>query len=305
MKIALVIIFNHRFDKNIEKLKKIYENRFSIIRFLVPFYDGEDDRVIPVCESSNCFQGYLMQAYDKLVSLEADYYCFIGDDLLLHPDINEGTIIKDFELTNKEVCISEIGMFNNKNVFCWGHAKKSSIPFFNSYVSWKESICSYENALVKFKTFFNEEYLQNYTKDFFGKAPKMSKYIEHQIQIKKFVLQNGGTLKIPYPLAYGYSDLLIISRNKLYPIARICGIFAAMGLFVEIALPTAIVLTTERNKTSIINKDIHGYKFKALWNKEEKGEIEKSHNNNLSVLYKNWPQNCLFIHPIKLSRWEI
>ena len=48
--VPLIIIYNHRFDQNIEKLNKIYGERFSKIYHLVPFYDGDLPNVIPVFE---------------------------------------------------------------------------------------------------------------------------------------------------------------------------------------------------------------------------------------------------------------
>ena len=84
-KVCLVIEFNHRFDKNLPLLRKIYGERFSEIRFLMPFYDGADADVIPVYESSWQFQGYLIQAYEKLKDIPCTHYLFIGDDLIINP----------------------------------------------------------------------------------------------------------------------------------------------------------------------------------------------------------------------------
>lgn len=72
MKICLTIIFNHRYDDNIKKLKRIYRGRFSEIRFIVPFYDLSDEDVIPVFESSYNFQGYLAQARNDLLKVNAN-----------------------------------------------------------------------------------------------------------------------------------------------------------------------------------------------------------------------------------------
>ena len=47
-KTGLVIIFNHRYEKNLPKLRKIYGNKFSEIRFLMPFYIGGEKDVISV-----------------------------------------------------------------------------------------------------------------------------------------------------------------------------------------------------------------------------------------------------------------
>ena len=48
--VSLVIIFNHRFDKNIKILKTLYNGRFDNITFLVPFYDGDC-----VIEEAKCY----------------------------------------------------------------------------------------------------------------------------------------------------------------------------------------------------------------------------------------------------------
>ena len=87
-------------------------------------------------------------------------------------------------------------------------------------------------------------------------------------------------------------------KEKFYQLARICGIFAAMNLFVEIAIPTAIMLTFDR--TRVITRQEIG-KFNARTRADDFGE---KYNNSLSKLFQNWDDNLLFIHPIKLSRWS-
>ena len=41
-KVALLVIYNHRYDKNIVRVKQIYAKRFSYIYHVMPFYDGND-----------------------------------------------------------------------------------------------------------------------------------------------------------------------------------------------------------------------------------------------------------------------
>lgn len=62
-KLALMVIYNHRFDKNIELIEKLYSPSFSNIFHIIPFYDGNKENVIPVYESSYQFEGYISQAY--------------------------------------------------------------------------------------------------------------------------------------------------------------------------------------------------------------------------------------------------
>ncbi len=87
--IALVIIHNHRYDANISRLDEIYKNRFSYIFHLVPFYNGDKNNVITVYENSHYFQGYVVQAYERLTTEgNFNHFIFIGDDLILNPQIN-------------------------------------------------------------------------------------------------------------------------------------------------------------------------------------------------------------------------
>ena len=50
--VALVVIYNHRYDGNISIVEDLYRERFREIFHLVPFYDGDRPNVIPVYESS-------------------------------------------------------------------------------------------------------------------------------------------------------------------------------------------------------------------------------------------------------------
>lgn len=86
---ALVIIYNHQFNRNIQPIEDLYRNRFSKIFHLVPFYEGNRPNVIPVYENSFYFQGYVSQAWSELKSAGAGHYIFVGDDLILNPMINE------------------------------------------------------------------------------------------------------------------------------------------------------------------------------------------------------------------------
>ena len=65
-KTALLVVYNHRFDKNIGRIRELYANRFSYVYHVMPFYDGNEPDVIPVFDSSYCFSGYIAQAYSHL-----------------------------------------------------------------------------------------------------------------------------------------------------------------------------------------------------------------------------------------------
>ena len=76
-KICFIIVFNHRFDTNIEILEDIYKNRFENIYFIVPFYNGNRKDVITVYESSYNFSGYYAQALEKIYDDRYTHYVLL------------------------------------------------------------------------------------------------------------------------------------------------------------------------------------------------------------------------------------
>lgn len=298
-KVDLVIIFNHRFDKNIEKLNIIYRERFNRIFFLLPFYDGDANDVIPVYECSFQFPGFLIQAYDKLLESDADYYLFIGDDLILSPDINAGNVLNALNMEEKDVWVPNIRPLNGKDGFMWNHARYSSPPFLKKHqTNWEGSIPEYQSALTLFQDFFHEKYIEEYGADFFGSE----NYDNKDREIEDFIQRNGNTLKIPYPMARGYADIFMIKREKLFPISRLCGVFSAMNLFAEISFPTAIVLSVERKNVAFL-KDTE-FNMRIEWD-EARAVLEEKYSYNLKLLFKDWENKLLFIHPVKISKWDL
>ena len=297
-KALLVIIFNHRYDRNIEKLKRLYQDRFSRICFLVPFYDGACEEVIPVYESSYQFPGFLIQAYEKLVKENADYYFFISDDLILSPDINEDNVLDKLKMQDRSLYLDYIIPLNSTGNFGWHHARFSSVPFLNKMTKWEDSLPGYETALKKFYAFFGEAYKETYGDAFFQTDSEI-----REDEVSAFVQRNENTLKIPYPMARGYSDVFMIKAEQLFSIARLCGIFSAMNMFAEISFPTAVVLSVPRDEVVTIEET--KYSRRCGWTAEERNLIEEEYHKEVRALYERWNHENLYIHPVKLSQWEM
>jgi len=77
-------------------------------------------------------------------------------------------------------------------------------------------------------------------------------------------------------------------------------VFAATELHVEVAVPTSIVMSSERITTE---KDLK-LQGKALWVEEDYQELDK-YENSLNNLLDDFPSNYLYLHPIKLSKWML
>ena len=81
--------------------------------------------------------------------------------------------------------------------------------------------------------------------------------------------------------------------------ANYCGAFAATRLFVEMAIPTALVLSADYIK---VNTDVK-LKAGAMWTQEDM-KILIPYEQNLEKLLTYFPSNKLYLHPIKLSQWK-
>ena len=306
-KVCLVVIFNHRFDKNLPLLRKIYGKRFSYIRFLMPFYDGADDDVIPVYEASYQFQGYAIQAYHKLKDIPCSHYLFIGDDLIIHPDFDETNFVARTNMYDKKFLDTEIIPLNSPNLFRWCWTIGSSDSFYKSTVNWKDSLYSYDEAMSKFKDFFGVDYKETYDEEFFGNpnAPGNTELGSwNNVQgffnvINNFVATNNNSLRIPYPMASCCSDIFCLDKDSLFEFSRLCGIFSAMNLFVEIATPTATVLTYKRNDVTFFNSNSE----LLLWG-NDRIIFEEKYGRNFARLYNEWDDKLCYVHPVKLSRWK-
>ena len=309
-KVCMVIIFNHRFDRNLPLLRKIYGKRFSDIRFLMPFYDGADNDVIPVYESSYQFQGYFIQAYDKLKNIPCTHYLFIGDDLIINPDFDEINFIARTGMYDKKFLGREFEPLNSPNKFKWHWTAGSSKSFYDTSTSWKSSLYTYEEAMSKFNDFFGEKYKEVYDMAFFGDPNVPGGTVLGGWKdtngflnvVNYFITTNGNTLHIPYPMAGEgcTGDIFCLDKGSMFEFSRLCGIFSAMNLFVEIAIPTATVLTFKRDNVAFFPRSSE----LIMWGNDRNIFADK-YGRDVARLYNEWNEKFFYVHPVKLSGWKV
>lgn len=300
--VCLLIIYNHRYDANIEKLEKIYSARFSNIYHIMPFYDGNRSNVIPVYECSFRFQGYVTQAM-QLIHERYEQYFFIADDLILNPEINESNYKDWFHINGKNAFITFTRPLREMGGWAINRRFMDPLPKFEWYSGtlWEKEIMPSEQAysIAKQKGYEKEQFLVDIPM-VWGARKKLKQYPRLFVLFFKILLL--GKQQCPYPIWGGYSDIFIIPGEKMKEISHMLGVFAAMGLFVEMAIPTTLHLlcedvTEEKNLTPLYGK--------SLWTTVEVETIKNQHNHNYKTLEDNWDKNCLYIHPVKLSKWDV
>ena len=300
-KVCLLIIYNHRYDANIEKLERIYHSRFSNIYHIMPFYDGDLKNVIPVYECSFRFEGYVSQAI-KHIKERYEHYLFVGDDAILNPAINEDNYKEWFGLKENSAFITFTKSL--RGMKGWGINRRFMDPFpkFERYhgTLWKDEIMPAEEA-------FKIAEKQGYEKDEFSMEVSMVWNARRTLKeypwliVMFFRTLLLGRKYSSYPIWGGYSDVFVIPGKDIDRVAHMLGVFAAMDLFVEEAIPTALHLICDE---LIEEKDLKA-KSRTLWGNAAREELEEEYERNYQSLSNQWKEDCLFIHPIKLSRWNM
>jgi hypothetical protein len=326
-KVALILIFNHRYDKNIPVLEKLYSSRFSHIYHLVPFYDGDKHNVIPVYENSFYFQGYIAQGLERYYSDEFEHYIFAGDDLILNPAINEDNYRNFFSLPEQAGFIPEIFLLHDltNNDTLRFEKFKPGPGAADKYHWWRireaidyshprngaetgREIPAYEEADAILKKHGYAVQPLSYSDLRGGIFPLTLNSRQHRLHVAKYLYHYNPFKKkyrLSYPLVGSYSDLVIVPKESIRKFCHYCGVFAVNELFVEFAIPTALLLASER----VVTEPQIGKRGEIYWtySKEESENYEKQmqlYHYNLQELIANFPKDKLYIHPVKLSKWK-
>lgn len=287
-RVALLIIYNHRYDKNIDRIEKLYTKRFSYIYHVMPFYDGKEENVIPVFESSYCFSGYIAQAYGYLRKKGFTHFFIIADDMILNPVINEFSIWTELGICYDDSYIDELICFQHGGKRWWRRIIDALDYTPNQLgIELKGILPSKEEAERRF--------------DFHGLpyTPIPRKELLRNPRKKDFFKMLVKNNKLQYPLVRAYSDILLLPLDIMPKFTLYCGAFAATKLFVEMAIPTALVLSANNIKTG---KDIK-LEPGAMWTQEDL-KILESYSLQLDKLLNDFPSEKLYLHPIKLSQWK-
>ena len=295
-KICLSFIFNHQYEKNIPKLREIYGDRFSTIRYLSPFSSyNEDQEVIPVYETSINFQGYIAQSL-KLLPNNCDYYIFCADDLLLNPDFNENNIIDrlDCKKTSYIKYLNPIW----EHSFAWHKfVESNNYPNIGCNIDYQTLLPSREEILVKYKE-FDFKYKNISLRNFRGIYEKTITWERIWCGLK-YLIKTKFKSYVHLPLIEGYSDFIIVPSQSLKRFCHYCGIFSAMNIWVDAAIGTALILSSDKIRTE---KD-HSYKGTEIWNKDELVLRTANSKNKLDRIEKLFDKDEFYIHPIKLSKY--
>ena len=296
-KIALLVIYNHRYDKNISRINEIYANRFSNIYHIMPFYDGDIENVIPVYDSSFQFQGYISQAFQHLKNKGFSHFVCVADDMVINPRLNEQNFFQLSGIDEDACFVHELRDLRDvrRRWFHIGNAIRFSI--FNRGLEIDAILPTREEALNAFQK-------HNIPTRLVPEWPYQSlrrRVRETLLKYRKIlyyrILQR---LYFSYPLVGGYSDMIVVPNTVMPKFCQYCGAFSAARLFVEIAIPTSMILCSEKVQTI---QEIRMKDSLILPRNKDRDFLPKF-NHSYDQLVSAFPEDMLYIHPIKLSQWK-
>ena len=260
---VLVVVYNHKYPQNVPIINQIYNNRFSRIYHLMPFYDKSmrndgDENIIPVYDSSEYFHGYMAHGLSSYYKPDASHYIFVADDMALNPLINEDNYAKHFKLSKDAGFIHNLKLIGDiflKKDRSWRSSYKA-YQFNRKQYGLEElkHLPSFAEALERIKkSRLNpsiddlNNYDQNFSFIFQIESEMLAKGITKQILTRWMwlIVKSINFIrpyKVRYPLVRGFSDIVIVPQFLINKFCYYCGIFAAANLFVEIAIPTTMVL---------------------------------------------------------------
>lgn len=295
MKTCLLLWFSWQFDKNIPRLDGLYEKRFPCRYYLMPFYQGDHPLTIPIHESSLHFQNYFAQA-DKVLPQDADYYVVCGDDMILHPDINDENII-DFIGCHDKAYVKYVNAVTDHS-FAW-HRFSEALHFLDKYqaIPFYDMMPGREELLETYKR-HGIEITNIGSKNFKGVWDKTVSWERVKAGLK-FIFSKDRKRFAEWPLVEGYCDFVVVPRKYWKKFVYYCGILGALNVWHDCGVVTALLLACEE---VMQEKDAKAFGVE-LWNQEVE-DLYGQYKGDLQKLLADYKPNQIYTHPVKLSRWS-
>lgn len=318
--VCLVVIYNHNYEKNIPVIKSVYEGRFSNVFQIMPFYRGDDPSVIGVYEGSYQFNGYIAQASHVFVRPEFTHYIFVSDDMVLNPRLNETNIVKELKLDDATGLITRFKVFEDADYFSWPVGRVSTM-----HLNAKGNMCEWRNHMPDIcearKRFARVglDWRKGLSVGLYNvlrcglRGMRQTPWYLTEIfpfSLARYLapLFSRGrsdmplnTDKLLYPTAWGYSDFFAVPKSAIKDFCHYCGVLAATHSFVEVSIPTALALAC--NRLSSIS-DVNWKCETGVDDYSVRSKLENDCGNSYRKLLDSFPDDYLFIHPIKLSKWK-
>ncbi|MET0179178.1 MAG: hypothetical protein ABW194_01690 [Novosphingobium sp.] len=312
-RVKAVFLFNHRFERNVPTLEALHKDRFSRRHYIMPFASEPAANVSRVYEQGRYFSGHLAQATPDFVEPGITHYAIIPDDLLLNPSLDETNLIDRFGLAPGQAYIKNLAVADTlRDRWPWAVDARMAFRRAALAVDHRSVLPPATDARAKFEAmglrFGGREGVSiarrvRNRRELFSKSRKAF--------LASLVVHDRVS---DYPLLCGYSDFLIIPAEVIETFAMYCGMLAAMNVFAEVAVPTALALAATSVRTELrLNSHFMDQPPPRPGENERRGvefwDVVSMQNaapwledGSLDRILASFPPHWNYIHPVKLSR---
>ena len=165
--------------------------------------------------------------------------------MIVNPDITEENLFEATGIDEKSCYITDFkDLRENMNIPLFHSIEKKGVEVNGILPSSKEAvekIQTYGLLTMPYKKAFILRYVLYWS--FFLNLKKALKGVYY------LIWGRSKRRRELYPILWGYSDILIIEESAMMKFCTYCGCFAACNVFVEQAIPTALLLSAEKITT--------------------------------------------------------
>lgn len=287
----------------------------------MPFADElakKEPDVISVHHGSYLFQGFFGEARQALAELGCDAYVIVGDDLILNVKLDEKNIHAKMNLPERHAYIKNLSSLYDSPISL-SRNRTTYRAFFPDGFKWESSLPKSREAFersgkypISHKPLGFRNFPLPWTRAGLSSLATAASWFLSRDHSRKLFSHTCKT--VSYPAFYSYSDFLIIPGREWVTFAKYCEATTAMQLFVEAAIPLAMVLACSRVETEYEYGEKHDsisprrrMRMRGVelpWQGAARQRFEESFSRNFDKLVDGFDSETLYYHPVKLSSWS-
>jgi hypothetical protein len=301
--IALCIVYNHSYVKNIEVLDRLYSSSFDRILHIVPNHRKPQKNILTAYRSSHVFQGYLADNRSAIEALGADHIAFAADDCLLNCRCILDRVTVGIDRARASGFFADIGPpLAASSAWKWAHTLPIVSRFFGSprlanpqVEGWLDCLPDLERARSALGRYDAAELrLEKPASDDLAKYSAIDR-----ASVAALFGEKALAIELPFPFVRGLTDFWVLTKDSVAEFLHYCGVFSSLNLWMEVAIPTAAALLDNK---LVFAKDL-GLKFDWDWWDPQRPPRwpQPTELRDVYRMFEEMPPDLLFRHPVKLS----
>lgn len=326
-KTTLCVLFNHPYPANIPILEEMLSGKFDRVYFVLPNTVSPREDVITSYRGSHLFHGMIVDAAPRLLKDDSSYYFFMQDDVLINPRFSGEDWVRILRLDPGGAflpkCVPIGGDVSDWPWWLgvlWKMRAPMNVVSGTGIENWRSLLPDVEQSFAEmerkygfvFRPIENKKPILDYdTLPNWELRQTLNRALVDGIfarglgkgirllfpffrGMSDFFAMNreatGKGIRPLFPFCRGMSDFFAVNRATMEKLVHLFGVFAAMQVFVEVAIPTALLLAADRVTTE---QDL-GLKLEWYWN-DDRSRLD------FEAISAGFAEDVVSVHPIKLS----